>query len=348
MGKYLTSGQEAFAATLSRLTGLDRNVVRAWTLAEMSDSYARKRQADGNNNWLNVGYFDSGAANWAKTAFKDPNQAAQLTADFLKGKRWGADQRIQNILSYAGKSPTEQLKAIYSSPWASNHYGNGSALQGTYKLVSGDSVPASSGTTASSPVKAPTSPSNAQGDTRGTFLQVLRTGLTTKGQKAFRSGLQEMVLGGFKGGPTVTTDTSVSQADAPAVNGIVDLAKKYLGTPYSWGGGGKSGPSKGFGRGANTVGFDCSSFIQFLYAKYGVDIPRVTYDQVKVGQKIDRQNLRPGDAVFFAKGGDVGHVGMYIGNGKFIHAPRTGDVIKISSLDDSYYSQHFYGGRRYG
>jgi cell wall-associated NlpC family hydrolase len=132
------------------------------------------------------------------------------------------------------------------------------------------------------------------------------------------------------------------------VNGIVDLAKKYLGTPYSWGGGGKSGPSKGFGRGANTVGFDCSSFIQFLYAKYGVDIPRVTYDQVKVGQKIDRQNLQPGDAVFFAHGGDVGHVGMYIGNGKFIHAPRTGDVIKISSLDDSYYSQHFYGGRRYG
>ena len=344
MGKYLTSGQEAFSATLSRLTGLDRNVIRAWALAEMSDSYARKRQAEGNNNWLNIGYFDAGAAGWAKTAFKDPNQAAQLTADFLKGKRWGADQRIQNILNYAGKSPSEQLKAIYSSPWASNHYGNGSALQGTYRLVAGDAAP----TSPSSPAKAPTGASNAQGSQRDTFLQVLRTGLTTKGQRAFREGMHGLVLGQFQNGPKVTTDTSVSQADAANVNGIVDLAKKYLGTPYSWGGGGKSGPSKGFGRGANTVGFDCSSFIQFLYAKYGVDIPRVTYDQVKVGQKIDRQNLQPGDAVFFAHGGDVGHVGMYIGNGKFIHAPHTGDVIKISSLDDSYYSQHFYGGRRYG
>lgn len=130
---------------------------------------------------------------------------------------------------------------------------------------------------------------------------------------------------------------------------IVELAEHFLGTPYSWGGGGKSGPSEGFGRGAGTVGFDCSSFLQFLWSKQGVDIPRVTYDQWKVGKAVPRGKLQPGDGVYFRPGPQgPEHVGMFIGNGQFIHAPKTGDVVKISRLNDSYYRRNYMGARRFG
>lgn len=128
---------------------------------------------------------------------------------------------------------------------------------------------------------------------------------------------------------------------------IVQEAYKWIGTPYSWAGGGVDGPSRGQGRGANTVGFDCSSFLQYLAAKRGVEIPRVTYDQWKVGTPVPREALEAGDAVFFRMG-ERGpeHVGMYVGSGKFIHAPKTGDHIKVSSLS-GYYAKNFVGGRRY-
>lgn len=128
---------------------------------------------------------------------------------------------------------------------------------------------------------------------------------------------------------------------------IVQEAYKWLGTPYSWAGGGVNGPSRGVGRGRNTVGFDCSSFIQFLASKRGVEIPRVTYDQWKVGTPVPREALQPGDAVFFRmEERGPGHVGMYAGNNKFIHAPKTGDVVKVSTLT-GYYEKNFVGGRRY-
>lgn len=133
-----------------------------------------------------------------------------------------------------------------------------------------------------------------------------------------------------------------------ATGSLLSLVQQFLGTPYAWGGGGPQGPSEGFGRGKGTVGFDCSSFLQFLMAKQGVKIPRVTYDQWRTGKSVGRTGLRPGDAVFFRMG-ERGpeHVGVYIGNGQFAHAPKTGDVIKVSSLNDSYYKQNFVGGRRY-
>lgn len=133
----------------------------------------------------------------------------------------------------------------------------------------------------------------------------------------------------------------------PEVAPIVQEAYKWLGTPYSWAGGGTKGPSRGVGRGANTVGFDCSGFLQYLMGKKGVAIPRVTYDQWRTGTPVDQQELQPGDAVFFRMG-ERGpeHVGVYAGNNQFIHAPKTGDVVKVSSLS-GYYARNFVGGRRY-
>ena len=115
------------------------------------------------------------------------------------------------------------------------------------------------------------------------------------------------------------------------------MAKKYLGTPYQWGG---STPE---------TNFDCSGLMQWAYGQAGIKIPRVTYDQVDApgATEVGRNDLKPGDLVFFANGGDVHHVGMSLGGDKFIHAPSTGDVVKISSLNESYYAQQFDGGRRF-
>jgi cell wall-associated NlpC family hydrolase len=128
----------------------------------------------------------------------------------------------------------------------------------------------------------------------------------------------------------------VNETAAPppkATAGVVGAAQKWLGTPYSWGGGGPSGPSKGFGRGASTVGFDCSSLLQYAYAQQGKTIPRVTYDQWKTGKAVPNEALQPGDAVFFRPGQrGPEHVGIYVGEGKFVEAPKTGDVVKISDL----------------
>ena len=114
---------------------------------------------------------------------------------------------------------------------------------------------------------------------------------------------------------------------------IVDEAKKYMGVPYVWGG---TTPS----------GFDCSGLVQYVCRSLGITVDRVTYDQIKNGVAVTKSELSPGDLVFFANNGDVHHVGIYIGNNEFIHAPHTGDVVKISSLDESYYAAQYCGARR--
>ena len=103
-------------------------------------------------------------------------------------------------------------------------------------------------------------------------------------------------------------------------------ARKYLGTPYRWGG---STPK---------TGFDCSGLVQWAYAKAGIRIPRVTDQQILAanGTKVSRNHLLPGDLVFFRDPtGYVHHVGISLGGDKFLHAPHTGDVVKISSLKES-------------
>lgn len=116
---------------------------------------------------------------------------------------------------------------------------------------------------------------------------------------------------------------------------IVNYAKTALGTTYIYGGNSMSG------------GIDCSGLVQQVYRKFGIDVPRVTYDQVNVGAKVGMSELRPGDLIFFDTLAQEGpdHVGIYIGGGQFIHAPKTGDVVKISTLS-GYYVDKFYAARR--
>ena len=104
---------------------------------------------------------------------------------------------------------------------------------------------------------------------------------------------------------------------------IISVAKKYLGARYVWG---ATGP--------NT--FDCSGFTSYVYRQVGVSIPRVSRDQINAGERVSRKDLAPGDLVFF--GSPIHHVGMYIGGGMMIHAPSTGDVVKISPAFRSNYA----------
>ncbi|HEU5159253.1 MAG TPA: NlpC/P60 family protein [Streptosporangiaceae bacterium] len=126
--------------------------------------------------------------------------------------------------------------------------------------------------------------------------------------------------------------------DLPAVAGsgkgaqAVKYALTQLGVPYSWGGGTASGPSYGIAQGAGIKGFDCSGLTMYAYAKVGINLPHFTGSQWNAGTHVSRSRLQPGDLVFFYS--DRHHMGMYIGGGKMVHAPQTGDVIKISPIAD--------------
>lgn len=104
-------------------------------------------------------------------------------------------------------------------------------------------------------------------------------------------------------------------------NAIIAYASNFLGTPYVWGG---TTPKPGF---------DCSGFTQYVFAHFGIKLGRTTWDQINDGVSISRDQLQPGDLVFYGAGGNPTHMGIYVGNGSYIHAPRTGDVIKISPYD---------------
>lgn len=104
---------------------------------------------------------------------------------------------------------------------------------------------------------------------------------------------------------------------------IVAYAQNFLGTPYVWGG---TSPS----------GFDCSGFVQYVFNHFGISLSRTTYSQVNQGQAVSPSALQPGDLVFFGPASSPYHVGIYVGGGMYIHAPETGDVVKISSLSGSH------------
>ncbi len=111
---------------------------------------------------------------------------------------------------------------------------------------------------------------------------------------------------------------------------VVGFARRLIGTRYAYGG---STPRSGF---------DCSGFVRYVYGHFGVSLPHSSYAQFDRGRRVALSSLRPGDLVFFD---GLGHVGMYIGNGRFIHAPRSGTRVRIETLA-GWYGSRFSGARR--
>jgi cell wall-associated NlpC family hydrolase len=116
----------------------------------------------------------------------------------------------------------------------------------------------------------------------------------------------------------------------PAQSRIVTTALKYVGAPYARGG-------------SSPAGFDCSGFVMFVYRRHGIALPHNAEAQYRMGAAVQRDRLQPGDIVFFDR---LGHSGIYIGDARFVHATKPGDVVKVSRIDESWYRRRWVGARR--
>lgn len=125
-------------------------------------------------------------------------------------------------------------------------------------------------------------------------------------------------------------DSRPAARTTPARTAVVSYAKQFLGTPYRWGG-------------ASPGGFDCSGLTSYVYAHFGVKMAHYTGAQFAAFRKVSRGALQPGDLVFFD---GLGHTGIYIGRGRFIHATHSGDVVRISRLSESWYRSGWAGAVR--
>lgn len=128
------------------------------------------------------------------------------------------------------------------------------------------------------------------------------------------------------------TNSSINRGVNKSSSQVANYAYNFLGRPYVYG---ANGPNA----------FDCSGFTSYVYRHFGVSLPRTARSQFSAGSAVSRNNLAPGDLVFFNTVGYLGHVGLYIGGGDFIHAASSGRV-KISSLNEGYYRTRYAGARR--
>ncbi len=108
----------------------------------------------------------------------------------------------------------------------------------------------------------------------------------------------------------------IYEKNKPTGEDILEYAKNFIGVPYVYGG---SAPS----------GFDCSGFVMYVMRNFGIEMPRSSYEQIYVGENVPLDDLKPGDILFFRGGG---HVGFYVGDGKYLHAPQTGRTVSIDPL----------------
>ncbi len=147
---------------------------------------------------------------------------------------------------------------------------------------------------------------------------------------------------GCAGSPTTRPEATHSAADRAALQGlegsrrhVVATAHAMLGQPYRYGG---TRPSRGF---------DCSGLVYYTHGKAGLEVPRTSQAQLKAARPIAMSRIRPGDLVFFEIGSKPGHVGIYIGNGEFIHAPSSGKRVTKTRLSDPYWRERVVGAGHY-
>ena len=126
------------------------------------------------------------------------------------------------------------------------------------------------------------------------------------------------------------TRAPMSAAEVARGSRVVKLAMAQVGAPYRWGG-------------ADPRGFDCSGLVMYVYGRAGVSLPHGAVKQYRVGIAVSRKDLAPGDIVFFDR---LNHSGIYIGDGRFVHASKTGDGVKVSRLDEPWFDRRWVGARR--
>ena len=134
--------------------------------------------------------------------------------------------------------------------------------------------------------------------------------------------------------PVPTTPASPPRATLPDDQALVATALSFRGTPYRNGG-------------SDPQGFDCSGFTQWVFAQYGVALPREVEQQFKVGEKIKQDDLKPGDLVFFhIESSGASHVGIFVADDQFVHAPSSRGVVRVEYINSTYWGRRFVGARR--
>lgn len=308
------------------LTGVGAPVTPANLL--FVNDWAKAEGGGATNNPFNTtepGFNSTGKYNSVGVQnYGDPQAGINATVATLKNGHYG---NILNAL-HQGTDAKASAAALAASPW-----GTGSLV---LKMLGGQPVTNTGHgavTTTQLAKSAVAGPQGASGDSRTALLGMLQSSLSNyanTGQAGADPAkiaaltaqvqTQPLTLPKVKG-------AAGTAADAAKTGSVVSLAKQYIGTPYVWGG-------------ESPTGFDCSGLLQYVWGKNGVNIPRTTYAQFTSGSPIAKGQLQAGDAVFF-KGSDSknvngqilpGHVGLYIGNGKFIEAPHTGAKVQISNL----------------
>ncbi|MFC5406330.1 C40 family peptidase [Cohnella soli] len=137
---------------------------------------------------------------------------------------------------------------------------------------------------------------------------------------------------------TMFTNTHSAYAASTSISdNIIAKGKQYIGVPYRWG-----------TKSNNTSAFDCSSFTQFVYKQYGINLPRSSYQQSKVGSFVPRNQLQPGDLIFSDtnRDGKINHVSIYIGNNQLLHTYRVGIGVTISNFAGSTWDRTYVTARR--
>lgn len=135
-------------------------------------------------------------------------------------------------------------------------------------------------------------------------------------------------------GNTIASRNGTSRRESVLKTKLGDLIDQEMGKPYQWG---AEGPDS----------YDCSGLVYSIYGRLGISLPRVARDQAKVGTPVAKEDMEYGDLVFFARDGkNVNHVGIYVGDGMFVHAPQTGDVVKTTTLLSGYYERCYYTAKR--
>lgn len=295
-----------------------------------------------NFNPLNTTQGASGAGSINSVgvkSYRDPGQGIRATVQTLLNGHYG--DIVSGLRS--GRASAQSLASSRSlSTW-----GTGG---GVLRVLGGGPVspPKDTGGGGGSVVASqPASPQEQNGGFRQAVTAYLlenSNALASGGRIDPNSILNLAMLRSQMGPGQQATTVSSGNASIPVIHGKIDghtanalaTVKEAIGTPYVWGG-------------SKPGGFDCSGLLQYAWAKTGVQIPRTTYDQFKTGAAVGRGQLKPGDAVFFrgsdSQNGLPGHVGMYVGGGKFIEAPHTGSTVHISNLAGR---TDYMGARRYG
>jgi cell wall-associated NlpC family hydrolase len=275
------------------------------------------QRAEGGNasfNPLNTTQHWQGASSYNSVGVRNypsPQAGLQATTHTLVDPRY---QQIVGGLRSGRASAVQLAQSLARSPW-----GTGS---GVLKVLGSPGV--AQALPAASPI-AQAAPGPSPQPARSALAQNLIGNLQSLSQHQQPDYAQTYALVAQLRAPQAAQQSSpvipvVAQSGVGSgkAQQVVALAQRYLGTPYRWGG-------------SQPGGFDCSGLLQYVWGQRGVKIPRTSQQQFKTGVPINKGQLRPGDAVFF-EGSAPGHVGMYLGGGKFIESPHSGAVVRISNL----------------